>query len=262
VAQLNKYFPKLCPPYCGLEINFKRIKQNRNIRMFTLAEVTKVSGQAGDFDVSVKVDPRYVNDKCTICGECAKATTMQIDNPFNYGMDKITAAYLPHIMSFPQRYVLDPALVKSGEAQKVKESCPYGAIDLDDKAQTVELKVGSIIWATGWDPYDAKKLDLYGGGKFANVLTNVEMERLAAVNGPTNGRILRPSDNSVRRVPRRKPPGVLFGHLLPGLAQAGHVCARSISGCQDYHLLYRHPGQGPVGRLLRQGQGRREHQLL
>ena len=195
VAQLNKYFPKLCPPYCGLEINFKRIKQNRNIRMFTLAEVAKVSGQAGDYDVTVKVHPRYVNDKCTICGECAKATTMQIDNPFNYGMDKITAAYLPHIMSFPQRYVLAPALVNSGDAQKVKAACPYGAIDLDEKPQTVEIKVGAIIWATGWDPYEVKKLDLYGGGKYANVLTNVEMERLAAVNGPTNGQILRPSDN-------------------------------------------------------------------
>lgn len=119
---------------------------------------------------------------------------MEIDNPFNYGMDKIKAAYLPHDMAFPMRYVLDPALVKSPEAQKVKDACPYGAIDLDMAPATLDLKVGAIIWATGWKPYDASKLDTYGFGQYPNVITNVMMERLAAYNGPTQGKILRPSD--------------------------------------------------------------------
>ncbi len=194
VAQLHHYFPKLCPPYCGLEINFRRIRNNPRIRFFTLAEVEKVSGEEGSFDVTVKLSPRFVNEKCTACGKCADATSMEIDNPFNYGMDKMKAAYLPHELAFPMRYVIDPALAKSDEAQKVKEACPYDAVDLDMGVESVDLKVGSIVWASGWKPYDANNLDTYGFGVFPDVITNVMMERLASYSGPTGGRILRPSN--------------------------------------------------------------------
>lgn len=194
VAQLHQYFPKLCPPYCGLELNFRRIKNSSKIRFFTLAEVESVAGQEGNWDVKIKLNPRYVNEKCTGCGKCSEACTMEIDNPFNYGMDKIKAAYLPHDMAFPQRYVIDPALAKSPEVQKVKEACPYDAIEPDMQAKTFDLNVGSVVWATGWTPYDAKKLDTLGYGNYPNVLTNVMMERLAAFGGPTQGKIVRPSD--------------------------------------------------------------------
>jgi quinone-modifying oxidoreductase, subunit QmoA len=194
VTQLHHYFPKLCPPYCGLEINFRRIRQNPRIRFFTLAEVEKVSGEEGNFDVSIKLNPRYVNEKCTACGKCAEACTLEIENPFNYGMNRIKAAYIPHDLAYPLRYVLDPELVKSGEAQKVKESCPCGAIELDMPVRTMNLKVGSIVWATGWRPYDAAKLDTYGFGQLPDVITNVMMERIASYSGPTKGKILRPSD--------------------------------------------------------------------
>ncbi len=194
VAQLHQYFPKLCPPYCGLEINFRRIKNNSRIHVLTMAEVESVSGQKGAWDARIKIEPRYVNEKCTTCGKCAEVCTMEIDNPFNYGMDKIKAAYLPHEMAFPFRYVVDPALAKSSQGQSVKEACQYGAIELDMQPKTLELKVGAVVWATGWSPYDAKRLDTLGFGAYPNVLTNVMMERLAAGNGPTNGKILRPSD--------------------------------------------------------------------
>lgn len=193
VAQLHQYFPKLCPPYCGLEINFRRIKQNSRVRFFTLAEVEKISGEEGNFDVSVRLNPRYVNENCTCCHRCAEACSMEIDNPFNYGMDKIKAAYLPHDMAFPMRYVLDPELVRSNEAQKVKEACPYDAIELDMQPRTMELKVGAIIWATGWRPYNAEKLEYYGFGQYPDVITNVMMERLASWTGPTQGKIVCPS---------------------------------------------------------------------
>jgi quinone-modifying oxidoreductase subunit QmoA len=203
VAQLHHYFPKLCPPYCGLEINFRRIKQNPRTRFFTMAEVENISGNEGNYDVNIRLNPRYVNEKCTGCGKCAEACSMEIDDAFNYGMKKIKAAYLPHDMAFPMRYVLDPALVKSEEAQKVKEACPYDAIDLTMSPKTVNLKVGSIVWATGWKPYDAKKLDTYGFGTYPDVITNVMMERLAAWTGPTQGKIVRPSDG-------RAPESVAF----------------------------------------------------
>jgi quinone-modifying oxidoreductase subunit QmoA len=156
--------------------------------------VASISGEEGNFAVKLKLNPRYVNEKCTGCGKCAEACSMEVEDAFNYGMSKRKAAYLPHDMAFPMRYVLDPALVKSGEAQKVKEACPYGAIELDMAAKTVTLKVGSIVWASGWKPYDAKKLETYGFGQYPDVITNVMMERLAAWTGPTQGRIVRPSD--------------------------------------------------------------------
>ncbi len=197
VAQLHNYFPKLCPPYCGLEINFRRIKQNPKIRIFTMAEVEKVSGEEGNFDVTLKIRPRYVNEKCTACGKCEEACSIEIDNPFNYGMNKIKAIYLPHPMAYPMRYVMDETLAKSPEAQKVKDACPYDAIDLEMEEKSVELKVGSIIWATGWRPYDANRLETYGFSQYPDVITNVMMERLASWTGPTQGKIVRPSDGKV-----------------------------------------------------------------
>lgn len=199
VAQLHHYFPKLCPPSCGLEINFRRIRQNPRVRIFTLSEVEAISGEEGNFDVKIRVNPRYVNEKCTACGKCAEACDTEIDNPFNYGMNKIKAAYLPHEMAYPPRYVLDPGLINSNEAQKVKDACPYDAIELDMEVKTVDLKVGSIVWATGWKPYDPAKLETYGFDNYPDVITNVMMERLASWNGPTGGKIVRLSDGEAPR---------------------------------------------------------------
>jgi len=194
VAQLYHYFPKLCPPTCGLEINFRRLKQNPRVRFFTMAELTSVCGEAGNYDVTIKLSPRYVNEKCTCCGKCAEVCETEIDNPFNFGMDKIKAAYLPHEFAFPMRYVLDPSIIGTDEAKKCQAVCEYGAIDLDMQETTFDLKVGAIIWAAGWNPYDASKIEYYGFGQYKNVITNVMMERLASPNGPTGGKIVRPSD--------------------------------------------------------------------
>ncbi|MEC4676041.1 MAG: CoB--CoM heterodisulfide reductase iron-sulfur subunit A family protein [Nitrospirota bacterium] len=194
VAQLNKYFPKLCPPTCGLEINFQRIKNNKNVKYFTLTEIENISGGPGNYDVTLKETPRYVNGNCTCCGKCAEACDVEIPNDFNFGMDKRKAAYLPHEMAFPQRYVLDASIVGKDAANKCREACEYNAIDLDMQPKTFNLKVASIVWATGWNPYDAKKMDNLRFGWIKNVITNMMMERLAAVNGPTGGKIVRPSD--------------------------------------------------------------------
>jgi quinone-modifying oxidoreductase subunit QmoA len=194
VAQLNQYFPKLCPPLCGLEINFRRMRQNPRIKFFTMAEVEKISGEEGNFDVAVRLNPRYVNENCTACGACAEAVTTEISNEFNYGMDKVKAAYLPHQFAFPMRYVIAPQIVGTEEGAKANAACKYDAVDLEMKPQTINLKVGAVVYATGWKPYDATKIDNLGFGKVRNVVTNVMMERLAAANGPTAGKILRPSD--------------------------------------------------------------------
>ena len=194
VAQLKYYFPKLCPPTCGLEINFRRIKDNPWITFYTMAEVESISGSPGNYDVTIKVNPRYVNEKCTCCGDCEDACIAKIPSEFNFEMNSTKGAYLPHEMAFPMRYIISPKILGTEDAKRCVEACKYDAIDLEMQPQTINLKVGAIIWATGWKPYDASKIDNLGF-EYRNVITNMMMERLAAPNGPTGGRVVRPSDN-------------------------------------------------------------------
>ena len=198
-AQLYRYFPKMCHPTCGLEINLRRLKGNRRVRVLTMTELVSVSGTRGAYTATLKIRPRYVNERCTACGDCAKAVSSEIPNPYNYGLDNIRAAHLPHAMAYPQRYVLDPSLIGTPDADRAQAACKVGAIDLSMQEETVELAVGAVVWATGWKPYDAAKIQPYGYGRFPNVITSVEFERMADPAGPTGGKLLRPSDGKEAR---------------------------------------------------------------
>jgi quinone-modifying oxidoreductase, subunit QmoA len=193
-AQLYRYFPKMCHPSCGLEINLKRLRGNPNVRVMTMTELIAASGQRGNYNVTLKVAPRYVNENCTACGDCGKAVTSEVADGFNYGLSKIKAAYLPHTMAYPQRFVIDASIVGKPEGDAAKAACKYNAVDLDMKEETVQLNVGAVVWATGWRPFDANKIQPYGYDRYANVITSVEFERLADPRGPTGGKIVRPSD--------------------------------------------------------------------
>ncbi len=195
VAQLNQYFPKLCPPTCGLEINFRRVKDNRKVRTYTMTTVKSVSGGPGNFEVTLTTAPRFVNSNCTACGDCAEVCTDEIDNAFNLGMNKTTAIYLPHEMAFPRRFVLDKDACSADCLEAIKGACKYNAVDTEMQAETFTINVGSIVWATGWDPYDATKIDNLKPESSPAIITNMMMERMAADNGPTSGKILRPGDD-------------------------------------------------------------------
>jgi quinone-modifying oxidoreductase subunit QmoA len=194
IVTSNQYFPKLCPPTCGMEINLKRIRANPGISVLTLADVVSVSGEPGAWTVEIRLNPRYVNAKCTACGECEKVCEIERDNPFNYGIDKNKAIYLPHLLAYPFRHVIDPQYASDGRLKKCVDACEFDAIDLEMQAITITAKVKAIVSATGWQPYDATKIDNLGFGRYPNVITNVMMERLASLNGPTEGKIVRPSD--------------------------------------------------------------------
>ncbi|TVO76994.1 CoB--CoM heterodisulfide reductase iron-sulfur subunit A family protein [Sedimenticola selenatireducens] len=200
VTQLYKYFPKLCYPTCGLEINQRRAKMNPNLTILTMAEVTDIQGEAGNYTASVKLSPRYVNDNCTGCGDCGKAVTAEFDDEYNYGMGKRKGAYLPHRMAHPQQYVIDPAIIGTDDAEKAKAACKVNAVDLDMQEETVSFKAGAVVWATGWQPYDANKIQPYGYDRFSNVITNVEFERMADPNGPTGGKILRADGSPAKNI--------------------------------------------------------------
>ena len=194
VASSNQYFPKLCPPSCGLEINLRRIKTSPRIQCLTLAEVEKVSGGPGSYKAIIRRNPRGVNSKCTACGACVEACPVERPNAFNYGMDSTKAIYLPHEMAYPLQYVIDAEVCEGSECGKCVEACPYDAVELGAEPETIEVEAQAVIWATGWQPYDASAIDGLGFGTYPNVITNVMMERLASGTGPTGGKIQRPSD--------------------------------------------------------------------
>jgi quinone-modifying oxidoreductase subunit QmoA len=233
VARTNKYFPKVCPPSCGLEINFRRIKQNPNIDYHTLAEVQEISGAPGKYEAKVRILPRYVNEKCTACGDCEKACDATRPNDFNYGMDASKAVYLPHPMAFPARHMLDKAACSPQDLEKIKAACKYGAIDPDMQVREIKIEAAAVVLATGWRPYDASKIENLGFGRFKNVISNVIMERLASPGGPTAGKILRPSDQKeAKRVAFVQCAGSRDENHLPycsavcclaSLKQAGYV---------------------------------------
>ncbi|MBI3563436.1 MAG: CoB--CoM heterodisulfide reductase iron-sulfur subunit A family protein [Gammaproteobacteria bacterium] len=194
IGQLYRYFPKLCHPTCGLEINLKRLRGNKNLRLLTMTEVADVQGQAGNYTVTLKTQPRFINENCTACGACGEAVKAEFADEHNYGLGKRKGAYLPNAMAYPQRYVLDPRIIGTADAEAAKAACKFNAIDLDMQVETKTLTVGAIIWATGWRPFDASKIQPYGYDRYPNVITSVEFERLADPHGPTGGKLLRPSD--------------------------------------------------------------------
>lgn len=253
VAQLNQYFPKLCPPSCGLEIQFQRIKNNPNVKVITMASVESVSGSKGNYDVKITQRPRFVNEKCTACGECEKATSTKVTSEFDFGTGKRGLAYKTHPFMFPMRYVVDAENASESQLEAIKAACPYDAVDLADAPKTIDLAVGSIVVATGWKPYDVSKLTNLGGGAIKNVVTNMQFERLAAPNGPTAGKILRPSDGT-------EPQKIAFvqcagsrdeNHLnycsyiccMASLKHVRYVRERSDANVTVYYIDLRTPGR-------------------
>ncbi|HEX5637167.1 MAG TPA: FAD-dependent oxidoreductase [Gammaproteobacteria bacterium] len=194
VTQLYKYFPKLCFPTCGLEINQRRVKGNPNVTVLTMAEVARLEGSAGNYSATIKISPRYVNSNCTACGDCERAVSAEYPDDYNYGLNKHKGAYRPYRMAYPERFVIDPRMIGTPDADKAKAACKYGAVDLNMKEEVLTLKVGAVIFATGWTPYDAAKIQPYGYDRFPNVISSVEFERMKDISGPTGGKVLRPSD--------------------------------------------------------------------
>jgi quinone-modifying oxidoreductase subunit QmoA len=247
VAALNRYFPKLCHPACGLEINYQRIRGNRRIRVMTMCEVTGVSGRRGAYTVSVKRHPRFVNDRCTACGDCARACRTTVPNPFNQGLDRANAARLPHEHAYPMRYLVSPEAIAAGEGPALAQACKYGAVEPEEREQSFELAAGAVVWASGWQPYDARRIDVYRYGHSPDIITNVEMERLAARDGPTGGRIVRPSNGEpVRRVALVQCAGSRDTNHLPycsricclaSLKHAAYVREQHAEACVDIYYI-------------------------
>jgi len=193
VVRSRSYFPKMCPPTCGMEINIRRIERNPRVRVVTSARVTAAEQTGDGWKVTLTIAPAFVNSRCTACGDCEAACVTEVADLFNLGMKKVKAIRLPHLHAWPHRYVFDRAACPDDEAHKIADACRYDAIDLDAAATTETLEVAAVVLATGWQPYPLDRLPELGGS-LQDVIANVEMERLASPDGPTAGKIQRPSD--------------------------------------------------------------------
>lgn len=193
MAKLSKVFPTLDCAQCILTPKMAEVGRNINISLLTLSTVEEVYGRPGDYVVKVKVKPRGVDpSRCVGCGECAKACPIEVDDEHNEKKSKRKAIYIPFPQAVPYVYAVDPsACIKCGACVN---ACTRDAIRLDDKEKLVELKVGGIVIAVGYELFDARLIEDYGYGLYPDVVTMMELERLTSPFGPTKGYLRKFSD--------------------------------------------------------------------
>jgi heterodisulfide reductase subunit A len=201
MAQLDKTFPTNDCAICILAPKMIECAGHENVHLLTYSEVVDVEGQAGDFRVRVRRNPRYVDvERCTGCGECVEKCPRRVPDDFNVGLNRRRAIYLPFPQAVPRKMTIDADYClyltarEKGRCRLCEEVCQAGAIDWNQEPEIVELNVGAIVLATGFDPYDASALEEYGFGTIPNVITGLQYERLVSASGPTGGELLRPSD--------------------------------------------------------------------
>ena len=199
MAQLDKTFPTLDCAACILTPKMVDVAQNEKIRIFSYSEVTEVKGFVGSFDVTIKRRARYVKeDVCTGCGLCTeKCPQKKVPNEFNLGMDNRRAIYIPFAQAVPKVATIDPnycTMLKTGKCGVCSKVCTVGAIDYKAQDEFVKEKYGAIVVATGFNPISMEKFDEYAYSQSKDVITSLEFERLTNAAGPTQGKLLRPSD--------------------------------------------------------------------
>ncbi|MEW6366811.1 MAG: FAD-dependent oxidoreductase [Acidobacteriota bacterium] len=199
VLRNHLYFPKLCPPSCGMEINVRRLERNPRIRVLVRTNVGKATSTPDGWLVTLNQAPAYINDRCTMCGVCSEACPAKVSDPFNLGMKQVPAIRIPHPSAWPRRFVMDRKACPA-DCKACVDACKYNAIDLNASPLEETVEVSAVVIATGWHPYPIEKLTELGGGTLPDVIANVQMERLVSPAGPTAGKIQRPSDG---RTPKR-----------------------------------------------------------
>ena len=220
MAMLDKTFPTLDCGLCILSPKMVEVSRHENIELITYADVLDIKGHVGDFRVKIRKNPWHVDkEKCVACGRCAEVCPVNTHiDTFNCGYQKRKAIYIRYPQAVPNSYLINPELCKylgEGKCGACKKICDRNAINFDDKAEEIEIDVGTIIIATGYGLYDPSGLSKiskisenplqkkgetqkqYGYRKYENVLTNLDFERMLNASGFTNGKIIRLSDEKV-----------------------------------------------------------------
>jgi len=241
MIQLSETFPTLDCSQCILTPKMVEVSKHPKIKLMTYSEVQDVSGYVGNFKVKILKKPTYVDPaKCTLCDECTKVCPIVVPNEFDLGLTGRRAIYIPFPQAIPASYTLDdkncPDPFTTIACGKCADVCKPKAIDYDQKPEIIEVEVGAIIVATGFDLYDKEHMAEYGFGKYADVLDGLQFERLCSASGPTQGQILRPSDH-------KEPKEVVFIQCSGSRDPENH-CAYCSKICCMYTakhaMLYKH----------------------
>ncbi|HEY68197.1 MAG TPA: CoB--CoM heterodisulfide reductase iron-sulfur subunit A family protein [Thermoflexia bacterium] len=240
MAQLSETFPTLDCSQCILTPRTVEVGQHPNIRLLTLSEVIDVQGEVGNFRVKILRHPRYVReDRCTACGDCTKVCPIVVPNEFDRGLAARRAIYIPHPQAVPAVYRLDPDACMGLfplACGKCAEACEADAIDYDMAPEVIEVEVGAIVVATGYELYQDEAVMAYAYMDHPDVMDGLEFERLLSASGPTGGRIIRPSDRTV-------PKEVVFiqcgGSRNPehGVPYCSKICCMYTA---KHAILYKH----------------------
>jgi heterodisulfide reductase subunit A len=194
MAQLDKTFPTLDCSACILTPKMTQIGSHPFIRLLTYSEIEEVSGYIGNFKVKIRKKARYVNEEiCTGCGVCQTKCPFKVDNEFEAGLGKRKAIYTPFPQAVPNVPVIDKencAYFKTGKCRACEKFCEAKAIDFEQEDEIIEVEVGSIILATGFQVFDPTPIYEYGYGRLDNVITSLEFERMINSAGPTEGELL------------------------------------------------------------------------
>ncbi|WP_018125748.1 CoB--CoM heterodisulfide reductase iron-sulfur subunit A family protein [Desulfovibrio oxyclinae] len=208
MAKLDKTFPTVDCSTCILGPKMVDVSQHPNITLMTSSEIEAVSGYVGNFDVTVRKRATYVNNElCTGCGLCSeKCPSKKAPDRFNEAVGNTTAINIPFPQAIPKKASIDPEhCIKftKGKCGVCAKVCPTGAVNYEQQDELTEVKVGAVITATGFSLFDHTRLEQYGGGRYPDVITSLQYERMLSASGPTGGHIKRPSDG-------REPKNVVF----------------------------------------------------
>lgn len=198
MAQLDKTFPTNDCSICILAPKMADCLRHPNITLHTLSEVQSITGQIGDFSVKVRKRARFVKEEeCINCGECAANCPVKVPDEFDMGLRDRAAIYLHYLQGVPSVVAIDREhclYLTRGACRLCEKICPREAIDFEQKDMDVELHIGAIVVATGFDPFDPSAIGQYGYKRHRNVITSLEYERLICASGPTGGHLKRLSD--------------------------------------------------------------------
>jgi len=198
MAQLDKTFPTNDCAMCILAPKLVGAGRHPNIHLITNAEIKRADGEAGNFKVTMTRRARYVNEeKCTGCGACAQKCPVEAIDEFNQGLGERGGIFVKYPQAVPLTFMIDrEKCIGCGTCQEV---CKAGAVEYDQKEEEATLSVGSIILAPGFEEFDPSLKSEYGYGRYPNVVSSIEFERILSASGPYGGMVMRPSDGEVPR---------------------------------------------------------------
>ncbi len=207
MAQLDKTFPTNDCSMCILSPKLVEAGRHPKIKILANSEIMECKGEAGNFNVKILKHARFVDEeKCTGCGACAEKCPKKVPSEFDMGMTQRKAVYIPFPQAVPLIYTIDKdncIYFEKGKCRLCEKNCTRGAIDFEQKDEEIELELGSIIIATGYEFLHPSNVPEYKYDEYENIISSMEFERLMSASGPTQGKILRPSDG-------KPPKSVIF----------------------------------------------------